>query len=102
MNIVWTGPAVDSLQAIHDYIAHDNAFYAVLFVNRLIDAAESLDTFPERGREVPEAGDPTIRELLFQHYRLIYRFREGDVEILAVVHGARDLANMNRSAWEMG
>ena len=74
MNIVWTEPAVDSLHAIRDYIARDNAFYAGVFVNRLIDTAESLDSFPERGREVPEAGNPSIRELLFQNYRVIYRF----------------------------
>lgn len=66
MNIVWTEPAVDSLQAIRDYVAHDSVFYADLFVKRLIDAAESLQAFPERGREVPEAGNPAVRELLFQ------------------------------------
>ncbi len=102
MSIVWTAPAVDSLQAIHDYIAHDSAFYAALFVNRLIDAAESLDSFPERGREVPEAHDPGIRELLFQHYRIIYRPGEDATEILAIVHGARDLAMVTRAPWEAG
>ncbi|MFT3755472.1 MAG: type II toxin-antitoxin system RelE/ParE family toxin [Pseudoxanthomonas sp.] len=100
MNIVWTEPAVDSLQAIRDYIACDNAFYADVFVNRLIDVAESLNEFPERGRQVPEAGNPALRELLFQNYRIIYRHRAGAVEILAIVHGARDLSRMPRPPWE--
>ena len=49
MNIVWTEPAVDSLHAIRDYIARDNAFYADVFVNRLIDTAESLAEKGARG-----------------------------------------------------
>ncbi|QNH15031.1 ParE toxin of type II toxin-antitoxin system, parDE [Xanthomonas sp. SS] len=102
MNIVWTEPAVDSLQAIRDYVAHDSVFYAALFVNRLIDAAESLQAFPERGREVPEAGNPAVRELLFQSYHIIYRSHGAVVEILAIVHGARDLSLMPRPPWEAG
>ena len=102
MNIVWTEPAVDSLHAIRDYIARDNAFYAGVFINRLIDTAETLDSFPERGREVPEAGTPSIRELLFQNYRVICRFHADLVEILAIVHGARDLSQMPRPPWEAG
>lgn len=102
MNIVWTEPAVDSLQAIRDYVAHDSAFYADLFVNRLIDVAESLHTFPERGREVPEAGNPAVRELLFQNYRIIYRLHATVIQVLAIVHGARDLSLMPRPPWEAG
>ena len=102
MNIVWTEPAVDSLQAIHDYIARDNAFYAGLFTQRLIEIAESLQDLPERGRLVPEAGNADMRELLFQHYRIIYRLRAEIIEILAIVHGARDLSLLPRPPWEAG
>lgn len=102
MDIVWTEPAVDSLQAIHDYIAHDSTLYAALFTNRLIDAAESLLVFPERGREVPEAGHAGVRELLFQNYRVIYRPQGEVIEILAILHGARDLTTMHRPPWEAG
>jgi mRNA-degrading endonuclease RelE of RelBE toxin-antitoxin system len=33
--------------------------------------------------------DPNLRELLIGNYRLIYRLRSGDVEILTMHHGAR-------------
>ncbi|OAX66477.1 hypothetical protein A6R71_03955 [Xanthomonas translucens pv. arrhenatheri] len=59
MNIVWTEPAVDSLQAIRDYVAHDSVFYADLFVNRLIDAAESL-------RRSPSAAEKCLRPAILQ------------------------------------
>lgn len=102
MKLVWTEPAVASLSAIQDYIARDNAFYAGIFATRLIAAAESLQTVPSRGRIVPEFGRDDVRELLFQHYRIIYRLGGERCEILAVVHGARDLGSLPRLPWDVG
>jgi plasmid stabilization system protein ParE len=61
------------------------------------DAARSLQQFAERGRLVPEEKDPKIRELFVQSYRLIYRIRGNDVQIINFVHGARDLAAILRN-----
>jgi toxin ParE1/3/4 len=51
---------------------------------------------PRSGRMVPEAGyKDAIREVIFQGYRIIYRIKnEHTVQIVTVLHGARDLANM--------
>lgn len=38
---------------------------------------------------MPELSDDAIRELLIKSYRLIYEIREGEVIILAFLHGAR-------------
>ena len=40
MKLLWTEPAIQSLEAIHDYIAADSSFYAIRFIDRLIDTAE--------------------------------------------------------------
>ncbi len=101
MKLVWTEPAIASLEAIREYIAHDNTFYAALFVERLVVAGESLTEMPERGRYVPEARCEHVRELLFQRYRIIYHVLRDKVEILAVVHGARNLANSEHPPWEI-
>jgi len=58
--------------------------------------ARSLTTFSERGRIVPEANDPTIRELFLVNYRLLYQVRPEVVYVLAIIHGARDL----KTLWE--
>jgi len=60
------------------------------------DAARSLRQFARRGRVVWEENDPNIRELLVQSYRLIYRLKGNDVEIINFIHGARDLAAILR------
>ena len=53
------------------------------------EAAASLAEFAERGQIVPEVGGPSIRELLFKSYRLVYRISEKRVVIVALIHGAR-------------
>ena len=102
MKLEWTEPSVETLQGIKDYIAKDNEFYAVRFVERIVAAAEKLQNFPSLGRKVPEADREDIREIIFQAYRIIYRSRADRVEILAVVHGGRDLDRDEIKPWEVG
>lgn len=102
MKLEWTRPAVNSLQGIHDYIAHDQPFYATRFIERVIVAAERLQEFPQLGRKVPESDDPKVREILFQAYRIIYRLSSGRIQILTVFHGNRDLTRATPKPWEIG
>ena len=101
MKIRWTDPAVESLRNLHGYIAKDSAVYASSFVQRVILAAERLTDFPRLGRVVPEADEETIRELLCQNYRIIYRIRNELIEILTVIHGRRDLGSIEPAPWEI-
>ena len=41
------------------------------------------------GRIVPEFGIENIREIIVGSYRVIYRIRDEDVQILTVHHGAQ-------------
>jgi len=84
MKIKWTDPAIISLRNLHGYIAKDSAIYASSFVQRIILAVERLTNFPRIGRVVPETDDETIRELLYQNYRIIYRVKSELIEILTV------------------
>lgn len=40
---------------------------------------------------MPEADNPSIREVIYQGYRIIYRLCPDAIEIVMVVHGSRDL-----------
>jgi plasmid stabilization system protein ParE len=85
------------------YIEHDSPRYAAALVREARDAAQSLRQFPNRGRVVPETNDPTVRELfVFHSYRMLYEvFADNhEVQILAFVHGARDLKKaLDEDAW---
>ena|SRR6187402_632536 len=89
VEIRWTSQAADDLESIADFIALDSGHYASLVVLDALSAVERLNQFPERGRTVPEARNPEIRELILGNYRIIYRFRDDLVEILSVYHSAR-------------
>ena len=102
MKIIWTEPAVEDLRELHAYIARDSEMYANGFVERIILAAERLVDYPQVGRIVPETAEEDIRELLFQRYRIIYRIKEDRVEMLSVIHGARDLTELKPAPWEVG
>jgi len=101
MKIRWTDPAIESLRNLHGYIAKDSEVYASSFVQRIILAVDKLPTFPKLGRVVPEADEETIRELLYQNYRIIYRIKGERVEILTVVQGSRDLGSFRPAPWEV-
>ena len=92
--VVWAESAVASLIDAIEYIARDSPSYAAAFAIRAEHAAASLDTFPERGRRVPEFNDPAVRELSVGSHRLIYRVTREMVLLLAFVHHARDLATL--------
>ncbi len=68
----WAYEAATDLEALAEYIARDSAFYASAFVQEIRDASRSLNEFSERGRIVPELGNPNIRELFVREYRLIF------------------------------
>src|SRR3989304_2359287 len=92
--VIWSYEATDDLDALAEYIARDSSFYAAAFTQQVLDISRSLNVFSERGRIVPELGNPDIRELLIREYRLI--IKRCHVVILALVHGARDL----KALWE--
>ena len=101
--IKWTERASSNLQAIHDYIARDSKTYANRFIKSLIKATTKFEIMPRCGRIVPELESYGFREVTFQNYRIVYRVIEGseDVEILAVVHGAREIKSVFRQEWEL-
>lgn len=101
MRVEWTEPALADLTRTRDYIAQDSPIYAEQFVRRIFSATDKLVDFPGIGREVPEASDvpEEVRELIHQGYRIVYWILVDRIQILAVIHGARDIANIERKPW---
>jgi len=98
--VSWTPQAADDLEAICLFIARDTPQIAATFADRVVTAADRLETHPRLGRVVPEFGIEDIREILVGSYRVIYRVREDEVHILTVHHGARLLDASNVPADE--
>ena len=90
-SVTWTAPALDDLDAVCRFVGRNLSRLADAFAEQVFAAADMLETFPQLGRSVAEADLPEIRELLVQSYRVVYRYEQGNVEILAIIHAARRL-----------
>lgn len=82
--------AETQLHAIHDYLARTSPEYALRIVDRITAQSIQIATFPLSGRMVPEYELNEVRELIEGLYRIIYLIRPEQIEILAVIHGARE------------
>ena len=89
--VLITTQALHDLRSIASYIAQDDPEIAIRFGDALIDQALGLSSFPQMGRVVPEIGDPSIREIAWGNYRIVYRVRTDParIEVLRFWHGAR-------------
>jgi toxin ParE1/3/4 len=88
MRVRWTRRALRALDAIAEYIAQDRPLAASRMVLRIREACDHLGENPDSGRVGRVAG---TRELVVSGTPFIipYRVREGDLEILTVLHAAR-------------
>jgi toxin ParE1/3/4 len=92
--IIWSPNASDDLESICEFIAMDSEYYARLFAKGVIKVIERLRAFPESGRIVPEYDLENLREIIYQNYRIVYRVKSKNVEIVTIVHGARLLDHL--------
>jgi addiction module RelE/StbE family toxin len=89
LKIIWTPQSQEDLREIRNFIARDAPITAEAFVRRLRMAVGRLRSFPESGAVVAECKNPKIREIIHGAYRIIYRVRPGQIDILTVFHSAR-------------
>lgn len=90
-SVVWTPKALNDLEAVYLYIARTSARMAETFVLRVEAAVDQLSQFPGSGRLVQELRASDVRELIVQQYRVFYRVRANQVEVLSILHGSRNI-----------
>ena len=89
MRVYWTDNSIEHLLEINEYISLNSPVYAKRVVDRITRRSEQIADFPMSGRKVPEYEAEDIREIIEKPYRLIYRIKSDQIDILAVIHGAQ-------------
>jgi plasmid stabilization system protein ParE len=88
ITLKWLPEALDDLKRLHAFIEPHNQEAAVRAVATLVEAAEFLMEFPEKGH--PWEPDTNFRELPVRFgakgYVIRYRFHENQVIIVRVWH----------------
>jgi toxin ParE1/3/4 len=85
--LVWTDRALLDLKQIDDYIAADDPVAAAGWIDKLLAAAERAARFPAAGHVVRERGRDDLRQVLVKTYRIVYRIRARQVDVLTVFEG---------------
>ena len=88
MTLKWTRRALRDVRHLHEYVSEANPDAARSMVARVGEAVDRLRQYPQQGkpgrvaetRELVLAGTP---------YIIVYRIEGGEVQVVAVLHGAR-------------
>jgi len=88
-----TETAFSDLEEIALYIARDNPERATTFTREIVGHCHRIANTPRAGRERPEIRRG-IRSVPHGNYVIFYRIVEAGVQILHVLHGARDLSKI--------
>ena len=91
MKVHWTNAALEHPLSIYEYVSQNSPVYADRIVDRLTRRSEQIGAFPESGRCVPEYDRKDIREIIEKPYRIVYRIRKKQIDVLAVIHSAQQL-----------
>jgi toxin ParE1/3/4 len=90
MIVVITEAAEADLEAIGDWIAADNPARALTFVLELRDRCLALADMPRAYPLVPRYEHLGVRRRSHRDYLIFYRIAGERIEVLHVLHGARD------------
>lgn len=89
-----TQPAIQDIEAIADYMASQTGLQqAERFLSKLDAKFTRITQFPNLGRPRDEIL-PKLRSLSMDKYLILYTATASRVDILRVVSGYRDLANL--------
>jgi len=90
MIVVITRRAEADLELIGDWIARDNPTRALSFLRELRHACETLVDLPTGHQLVPRYEHTGVRRRVYGNYLIFFRITGEVIEVLHVLHGARD------------
>ncbi len=90
MKVIIAQAAIADLIAIGLHIKKDNPARAETFVRELEHKCMELGAMPHAFPLVPHPKNKTIRRRVHGNYLIFYSVSSGQVEVLHVLHGARN------------
>ena len=89
--------ALDDLQSIWDFIASDSVPFADKMLDEFFDAFEKLARWPGQGHTRSDLTNRKVRFWPVGSYLVVYRENPEALQIVAVLHGARDVLRVMRN-----
>ena len=89
VKLIYTVPASTDLHNIFIYISIDSVVYARKFVRLLKNHVKGLKENPEKGRPIAPETFPTLRQVLYKNYKIIYTYDADKIIIHVITHQSR-------------
>src|SRR6266851_1504535 len=89
-NVLRTPRARRDLADIWSFVARDSPESADRLIDQIGQKCDLLATFPEMGRRRDDIA-PNLRSIPVGNYVVFYRAAPNGIEVIRVLHGARDL-----------
>lgn len=86
--------AADNIKEIWEFIAEDNVSAAGRVRQELLDAIRGLAEMPGKGHKREDLTDKAVRFWRVRSYLIVYKPDTDPLEIVAVLHGARDIPKL--------
>ena len=96
-SVVWAATAAADLAAVADYLAREDIGIALRMIEELHARAAKLESFPFRGRVVPELqiqGIVHYREVFRHPWRILYRVAGNTVYVVTVCDARRNVEDV--------
>jgi plasmid stabilization system protein ParE len=94
VKVAFSRSAERDVEEIGDWIAQDNPDRAISFVAELREACQAIGSSPRGCPLVDATRDPVLRRKVYGNYLIFYDIGPDAVEILRILHGARDYAQI--------
>ena len=86
--------ALDDLQLIGDFIALDSVDAAERVIDQFFETFEQLAAWPKTGHVRTDLTSKNVRFWPVGSYLVVYRDHPDGVQIVAVLHGSRDVPSV--------
>lgn len=96
-NVIWAQTAAEDLENIILFIAENSPDTALNILKKIKGKVSTLNSFPQRGRVVPELQDHAIliyRELIIPPWRVMFRISESKVYVLSVLDSRQNVEDI--------
>jgi plasmid stabilization system protein ParE len=90
LRVVLSDEAEADLEGITDWISRDNPLRAETFVDELVESCERLAANPLAFEVVERFRNQGLRRRVHGSYLIFYVPREDQINVLRIIHGARD------------
>jgi toxin ParE1/3/4 len=92
--VIFSPEAEADLEDIAAYIAADNPARALSFVQELRARCRQIAHMPEAFPLVPDFEAAGYRRRVVRNYLVFYRIKAGAIQIVRILHGARDYESL--------